>query len=137
MTILCARVDEPVEFVKCVSGGWITAAICKEGKSWIFPFGRAMSTIPNIPVGMTEEFNDVTDISVGSSHVVIVTRNKEVWTFGLNDHGQRGFTDLEGIDSWCKLNAPMREGGIITQVACGRWNTFLVIRNKVWNNIVM
>lgn len=130
ISILCAQNDEPVEFIACASAGWMTAAICNQRKAWIFPFGRAITTIPNLPTGIIPEFNDVKDIRVGSSHIVVLLGNEEVWTFGLNDHGQCGFSGTEGIGSWRKLDIPIT-GGTITQLICGRWNTYLVVWRKV------
>jgi hypothetical protein len=78
LTILCARNDEPVEFKKCVSAGWITAAIDDQGKAWIFPFGRAITTIPDLPTGRVEEFNHVQNIGVGRTHIAIVSGNENM-----------------------------------------------------------
>jgi len=134
MPIFCANIDEPMHFIQCVSSGWMTAGLCSQGKVWIFPFGRATMTIPNLPSLQVEEFNDVKEISLGSSHIAILKGNDpetEVWTFGLNDHGQRGFAheDSQDGDKWRKLDVP--KDGIIKQVACGKWNTFLVIERQI------
>ena len=75
MPILCAHDDgndEPMQFVRSVSSGWITAGLSNQGKAWIFPFGRAMMTIPNLPSLQVEEFNDVKDISLGSGHIAVL-----------------------------------------------------------------
>ena len=138
MPILCAHDngnDETMQFVRSVSSGWMTAGLSNQGKAWIFPFGRAMMTIPNLPSLQVEEFNDVRDISLGSEHIAVLRGNDlemEVWTFGLNDHGQRGFSSEDSqkwIGNWRKLDVPT--DGKIKQVVCGRWNTFLVIEREI------
>jgi hypothetical protein len=133
--VLCAQTIEPVEFIKCVSAGWMTAALCNQGKAWIFPFGRAIATIPQLPIGEVSEFNEVRDISVGSSHIAILKGDADetqVWTFGLNGHGQRGFEEDESQETdemvaWRKLK--IEGNGIVKQVVCGKWNTFIVVEH--------
>lgn len=130
MPVLCPLTEEPVEFVQCVSSGWMTAAICDQGKAWVFPFGRAMSTIPGLPVGEITGFNNVRDISIGSSHIALRRDTKgwgEVWTFGLNDHGQRGFRPDREDDAPSWRNVEFEGNQKITQLRCGKWNTFFVV----------
>lgn len=135
--VLCAQTTDPVEFVKCVSAGWITAALCNQGKAWIFPFGRAIAIIPQLPIGEVSEFTGVRDISVGSYHIAILKKEADetqIWTFGLNDHGQRGFKkdesqEINEMVTWKKL---MIQGNrIVKQVVCGKWNTFVVVERTV------
>lgn len=134
MPIYCVDLEEPAEFVKCVSAGWITAGSCEDGKAYIFPFGRAIATIPDIPIGKVDFLNNVTDIAVGSGHIVALRdtgSDNEVWTFGGNDHGQRGFpiSQSSSKNEWRKLDSfgPDRK---VKKVACGKWNTFFIIQNK-------
>jgi len=133
LSILCVWNEEPVEFIRCVSSGWTTAALSKDRRAWLFPFGRAISMLPQIPSGVLPEFNDVYDISLGSSHIALIReymRETEVWTFGLNDHGQRGRNDTQGVEPstpWKKLVSKGNDGKIV-QIVCGKWNTFVVIR---------
>jgi len=137
MPVFCAEpdADDPIEFTKCVTAGWMTVGLCTKKRAWMFPFGRAMNILPNIPVGqMVEEVPGVVrDIALGNGHVVLVTETEEVWTFGLNDYGERGFTNKDNGDSWRKLDIPAEAK--IKQVVCGRWNTFIVLeRNQEEEN---
>jgi hypothetical protein len=134
MPIYCVNLEEPAEFFKCVSAGWITAGLCEDGKAYIFPFGRAMATIPGIPIGKVDLLNNVTDIAVGSEHIVVLSdtgSDNEVWTFGNNDHGQRGFpvshTPSQG--EWHKLDS-FGPGRRVKKVVCAKWSTFFIILNK-------
>jgi Regulator of chromosome condensation (RCC1) repeat len=133
--VLCALTDEFVDFEKCVSCGWMTGAICDQGKPWLFPFGRAQSTIPNLPVGEIKGPQNVRDFALGGAHIAILTgakEGKELWTFGLNDHGQRGLpasseksTEPKG---WARL--VLESKGEIMQVKCGKANTFIVTQQQ-------
>jgi Regulator of chromosome condensation (RCC1) repeat len=123
LPIFCAAQEGAVEFEECVSAGWITAGLTKDDEAWIFPFGRSFSKVPNCPIGRVEEVSDVVEIALGDNHIVLRTRRDGVWTFGANDYGQRG--SASG-DSWKELEIP--NGSRAFQVACGRWNTFIVLK---------
>lgn len=125
LPIFCAAKDDSAEFETCLSVGWITAGVTNDNLAWIFPFGRAFSKVPNLPFGRIDEVPGVEQLALGDGHIVLRTRAHEVWTFGANDHGQRG---SEGGDSWKKLDIP--EGAKVRQIACGRWNTFVVLKRK-------
>ena len=75
MPILCALQDGEICYRKCVSAGWITAAVSDKRKAHIIPFGRAMMMIPDLPAGEVEELADVEDISLGDTHVAVLTCN--------------------------------------------------------------
>jgi Regulator of chromosome condensation (RCC1) repeat len=129
LPIFCAaKDDDPHDFTQCRSAGWITAGISGDKKAWIFPFGRAFSKAPNLPIGRVDEVDGVLDLALGDGHIVLRTQMDEVWTFGANDHGQRGFRESESGDSWRKLDIP--KGAKVKQIACGRWNTFIVLKRK-------
>ena len=138
MVIMCANGDELVDFVECVSNGWITAAVSDDNRAWIFPFGRAISTIPDLPVGEVKELKDAFKVSVGDQHIVVVTGTSDhpcFWTFGLNDHGQRGFVN-DGQNpqpTWRKLDLMMDV--TLRDLTCGKWNTYLVSERKISNSI--
>jgi alpha-tubulin suppressor-like RCC1 family protein len=133
MPVFCAATgNDAIEFTKCVSGGWMTAGLCTDHRAWIFPFGRALSTIPDLPVGRVEEVVGIRDIAIGSGHLVLLTETDEVHTFGMNDYGQRGFKGTETSESsWMKLDIPTEAK--VKQIACGRWNTFIVLETKAGN----
>jgi hypothetical protein len=135
MPILCVDLEEPADFVNCVSAGWMTAAFCADGKAYIFPFGRAIATVPDIPVGKINFLDNVTDIAVGSGHVVIIREHdsdNEIWTFGKNDHGQRGLPISQEASQteWHKLDS-FGQDRKVKKVICGKWNTFFIIENKL------
>jgi len=132
MPVFCARpdTDDPIEFTKCAAAGWMTVGLCTGKRAWVFPFGRTLSILPNIPVGQAVEEvpGAIRDIALGNGHVVLHTETEEVWTFGLNDHGQRGLPGTDNGDSWRKLDIPAEAK--IKQVVCGPWNTFIVLERK-------
>jgi Regulator of chromosome condensation (RCC1) repeat len=128
LPIFCAAKDDAVEFTECVSAGWITGGVTENKQAWIFPFGRALNKVPNLPIGLVEEVSDVVELALGDGHIVLRTKTDEVWTFGANDRGQRGLTGSENVDSWRNLDIP--KGARVRQIACGRWNTFIVLERK-------
>jgi hypothetical protein len=142
MAIMCANTDELVDFVECKSAGWITAAISDDKRAWILPFGRAISTIPDLPIGEVKELKNVMKLGVGSRHIVAVTggyspenEGDSIWTFGLNDHGQRGLVnrDQNPIEGWQRLD--LGEKVRVVDLVCGKWSTYLVVERKISNNV--
>ena len=135
---MCPDTNVPIDFLECKSAGWITAAVSDDKRAWVFPFGRTIATIPDAPIGQVEELRDVTTLDVGSRHIVVVTGSYDrpcIWTFGLNDHGQRGFLDdAETSETgWRKLD--IGENVRFLGLRCGKWSTYLVVERKITNTI--
>ena len=134
MHVLCAPRDDFDNigiFQKCVSCGWLTAAISDEAEAWLFPFDQALIKIPLIQIGLIPEIDGAKDVAVGSNHVVVATAT-EIWTFGSNYHGQRGFEEQQNDDilgSWQQLELDMTNRRIIG-IHGGRWNTFVLTARR-------
>jgi len=133
--VFLANIDEDcVEMEDNKSGGWFTVG--RDGEEiWLFPFDRALMTIPELPMGPVSGFV-VRQIAAGSNHIAIIALEDDdkyqLWTFGLNDHGQCGYSNEcqeagggtnEGGWHLVYETPPGRRLG---QVVCGKWNTFFV-----------
>ena len=131
-----------VEFTQTHSKGWLTLALSPRPqsphptaqhnppstprKAYLFPFGKAASTIPGLQIGEIIPFTGIVGASCGSEHVVVVLDNGEVWSFGNDGFGQRGIGGGEGhgvVDEWRKVDGV--DG--VRKVLCGKWNTFFVV----------
>jgi hypothetical protein len=126
--VLSAHDNQNAEFAK--SAGWITVAKCDEGEAWIYPFGRAKMMVPDLEAGRTG-FDSITDVGVGSEHVVLLDDDGVVWTVGNNNHGQRGFENIpsqrrEKNGPWRVINS-FPPNTKIKKIACGKWNTFFIV----------
>lgn len=142
MAILCADIESeevcPDQFYyssqisfDLTSSGWLTAAIDSDQVAWILPFDRALATIPNLKAGKIKNWDDVERIAVGNNHIAVVrgvNQQHEIWTFGKNDHGQRGFQgeEPEGKHAWRRMQIVSPEYRV-QQLVCGHWNTFFVL----------
>ena len=145
LPVLCAQNDEGVYFESSCSNGWITGATCSQARAWLNPFGRAKTTVGDLPAGQVP-FDEVCDISVGSNHVVLGRYDSKLWTFGGNEHGQRGFENppaqngeqpgtcnSKGLEGWKTLDAfPPRSK--VVQILCGKWNTFFIIERPTFRS---
>jgi alpha-tubulin suppressor-like RCC1 family protein len=94
--------------------------------------------VPDLPIGQVP-LDRVRDIRVGSTHIIALTMDDKVWTFGNNSHGQRGFPDKHSLcenldnetkelDTWRSLPFPKETK--IKKIACGKWNTFFVTKSE-------
>jgi len=130
-----------VEFTQTHSKGWLTLALSSRPQSphptpqhnppstprnaYLFPFGKAVSTIPGLQIGETIPFDGVVGASCGSEHFVVVLESGEVWSFGNDGFGQRGIglPEEQGFEEWRRVQGI--EG--VRKVLCGKWNTFFVV----------
>jgi len=131
-----------VEFTQTHSKGWLTLALSSRPqsphptahhdppstprKAYLFPFGKAASTIPGLQIGEIIPFDGVVGASCGSEHVVVVLESGEVWSLGNNGFGQRGIGggEEQGVgEEWRKVRGI--EG--VRKVLCGKWNAFFVV----------
>lgn len=137
------------EFGKCCCGGWITVGLSVTetsqpeepknlvsgvrkakygvGKGYVFPFGKAMSAIPNLEIGEIP-LENVVDISCGTEHIMVVLENGQVWSCGNNGFGQRGFQQEEVKEEGWKQVQGIRE---VKKIMCGKWNTFFLVERSV------
>jgi hypothetical protein len=132
--LFCAETEDDEEFDQCSSGGWFAIARSSTGSAWTFPFGRALMIIPDLPNGLVECFEDICQVSAGINHIAVIKEENEqyqVWTLGLNDHGQCGYPEsyegnvMKNEDGWHMVYEAPR-GRILQNLVCGKWNTFFV-----------
>jgi len=138
LQVFCGQTEELENFAFCESAGWITVARTSN-HAWIFPFDRALSLIPGLYAGKVDCFSHVIQVAVGSNHITLVNMEDgkhQLWTFGLNDHGQCGFspfskepTSKMNRDGWHLIYETTSDEEI-TQLCCGKWNTFFIIIEK-------
>ena len=126
----------PHQIVKVASGGFLTAALTKDGQLYVW--GVARPGAPQLPFVAQDKpvalqvINSstgvtVVDIAVGDNHMIALTSDGVVFGIGEGANGELGDTDPEAgyfVTSWSQITTPSRSR--IKGIACGRQSTFLV-----------
>ncbi|EHB15420.1 Serine/threonine-protein kinase Nek9 [Heterocephalus glaber] len=71
--------------------------------------------------------NPVEQVSCGDNHVVVLTRNKEVYSWGCGEHGRLGLDSEEDYYTPQRVDVP--KALIIVAVQCGSDGTFLLTQS--------
>ena len=93
-----AEVTQGDEYVapKIVNGNDYSVALRADGNVWTWgtniygQLGRNDASYSNVPLKVNLNEDLVTDISAGDNHVLVLTENGKVYSFGLNNYGQLG-----------------------------------------------
>lgn len=87
----------------------------------------------NIPADVTDEptpvdieENDIADVAVGETHIIVLTMDGEVFVIGENGNGQLG---LPGKiqESWSRVRLDLKGGRRVVGVQAGARNSFLLV----------
>jgi alpha-tubulin suppressor-like RCC1 family protein len=79
---------------------------------------------------------DIADVAVGESHILVLTRRGEVFARGDHSSGQLGLgVERAGLDGgwageWTKVCLPLRAGQTIVGVAAGSRTSFVLVKNS-------
>nr|XP_060614433.1 serine/threonine-protein kinase Nek9 [Anolis sagrei ordinatus] len=68
--------------------------------------------------------NPVEQVSCGDNHVAVLTRNREVYTWGCGEYGRLGLDSEE--DHWLPQKVEIQKASNIVSVQCGSDGTFLL-----------
>lgn len=81
------------------------------------------------PVVVNDDDSDVLDVAVGGGHMLALTSQGCVFVLGKNSNGQLGLGPGGGgsVSSWTRVNLG---SVVVTGVAAGPRNSFLVVRNQ-------
>ncbi|KAH6621391.1 regulator of chromosome condensation 1/beta-lactamase-inhibitor protein II [Chaetomium sp. MPI-SDFR-AT-0129] len=135
---------------KLAAGGYVLAALTAGNDLYIwghagrFPFlgGDILSGTP-CPVIITTAGNDegddderdaeekdIIDVAVGSSHILVLTTDREVFVIGQNGNGQLGVPGVvKSTRRWTRvdLGSVLGVGEVVTGVVAGPRSSFLVV----------
>ncbi|KAK4555600.1 hypothetical protein LTR86_007353 [Recurvomyces mirabilis] len=129
---------------KIVCGGWLSAALCRDGGGYLWgsarPSGgeheiaclREVSSAAELALidfhDDDGEATDVVDVAVGTAHVVVVLKEasgqSRVSVAGNNEDGQLGIdSDTKFTEDWTEVSE--LSGQAIGQVVCGPRSTYI------------
>jgi alpha-tubulin suppressor-like RCC1 family protein len=83
----------------------------------------------------SDELRRVKHVACGTSHIVIITENNEIYTAGDNVFGQLGMNQITDYQYELKQlqELPFSGGSSIDLLTCGPMTTALVVnKNQIW-----
>ena len=124
---------------KMACGGWMSAALSKDGALYIWGTGSpgmnktiaplreaAGGEVVLVDISEAGDQLDITDVGVGNDHIAVVAENTYLYVIGDNSNGQLGVgSDTPFVDEWTKLPRDRDFRAVI----CGPKSTF-VFTNK-------
>eukprot|EP00475_Leptophrys_vorax_P023127 TRINITY_DN3153_c0_g1_i1.p1 TRINITY_DN3153_c0_g1~~TRINITY_DN3153_c0_g1_i1.p1 ORF type:complete len:528 (+),score=150.97 TRINITY_DN3153_c0_g1_i1:104-1687(+) len=136
------KFPDGVKIVKAAAGQSSSAAISSEGHLYTWGSGRwgalglGLSEDDQILPVIVESLKNeqVVDISIGDSHMIVFTKSNKVYTWGRNDYGQLGRTEQKQDGVPAEVVFP--EGGVTAFVAAGKSHSLAVVGGTLfsWGN---
>lgn len=115
---------------KIAAGGYILAALTTGNDLYLWGGHPGRKTIPadvsDEPAPGVIDEQDVADVAVGESHLIVLTTQGKVFVIGENKNGQLGLS-AASVDSWSPVKLNLQEGTPVG-VAAGPKNSFIIVK---------
>ncbi|OIW27395.1 RCC1/BLIP-II protein [Coniochaeta ligniaria NRRL 30616] len=118
--------------LKIAAGGYVIAALtdggdlyCWGGHAAQVPPIRRLDGTPNL-VDIDEQ--EISDVAVGDSHLIVLTEDDKVLVIGNNSNGQLGI-DAKRAWTWTQVELKLGEQSTVMAVRAGPKNSFLIVEN--------
>lgn len=115
---------------KVAAGGFVLAALTEGNDLYVWGGHPGRKTLPAdlsdepAPVDIGDQ--DIADVAVGESHILILTVSGRVFVIGTNSNGQLGSSE-GSVESWTHVGLNLPVGAKAVQVVAGPRNSFIVI----------
>lgn len=118
---------------KIAAGGYVLAAVTTGNDLYIWGGHPGRKTVPadisDDPTPVDIEENDIADVAVGESHIIVLTTHGDVFVIGENGNGQLGLlSKLE--ESWHRVPLDLKDGRRVVGVQAGIRNSFLLVHKE-------
>lgn len=118
---------------KISAGGYVLAAVTTGNDLYIWGGHPGRKTVPadisDEPTPVDIEENDIADVAVGESHIIVLTTNGDVFVIGENGNGQLGLpSKLE--ESWRRVPLDLKDGRRVVGVQAGTRTSFLLVHKE-------
>ncbi|KAI3394305.1 hypothetical protein diail_2952, partial [Diaporthe ilicicola] len=115
---------------KIAAGGYMLAALTTGNDLYLWGGHPGRKTIPaditDEPTPVDIEENDIADVAVGETHVLVLTTDGEVFIIGANENGQLGLAS-KSEESWSRVRLDLKGGRRVVGVQAGARNSFLLV----------
>lgn len=127
-------IDLPTgKIVKIAANGYVIAALT-DGND-LYCWGGHAGQEPVIP-GLNETPNlvdidgeEILDVAVGESHLIVLTEDDKVMVIGNNTHGQLGI-EAEKVTMWTEVKPDLGKESTVMAVRAGPKTSFLIVENN-------
>ncbi|KAK7740180.1 hypothetical protein SLS63_001380 [Diaporthe eres] len=115
---------------KIAAAGYMLAALTTGSDLYIWGGHPGRKPVPadidEEPTPVDIEENDIADVAVGETHVIVLTTNGDVFVIGENGNGQLGLSS-KSEESWARVPLGLKDGRRVVGVQAGARNSFLLI----------
>lgn len=115
---------------KIAAGGYMLAALTTGNDLYIWGGHPGRKTVPadvtDEPAPVDIEGNDIADVAVGETHIIVLTTKGDVFVVGENGDGQLGIPS-KSEESWTRVSLGFKEGREVIGVQAGARNSFLLV----------
>lgn len=119
---------------KIAAGGYVLAALTAGNDLYLWGGhpGRKIypSSITEEPEPIVIEEQDIADVAVGESHLIVLTMDGRVFVIGENNNGQLGLS-AEFADSWTPVELGLEPDKRAVGIAAGPRNSFVIVKRTV------
>lgn len=132
-SLVVALQDLPTgSITKVAAGGYTLAALTKGYDVYVWGGhpGRknVLADLSDEPTPVDCGPEDVADIAVGESHILVATISGRVFAVGANSNGQLGSLE-ESVESWTRIELHLPEWARAVQLAAGPRNSLIVVES--------
>lgn len=118
---------------KIAAGGYMLAALTTGNDLYIWGGHPGRKTVPaditDEPTPVDIEENDIADVAIGETHIIVLTTNGDVFVIGENGNGQLGLPN-KSEDSWARVPLDLKDGRRVVGVQAGARSSFLLVHRE-------
>lgn len=115
---------------KIAAGGYMLAALTTGNDLYLWGGHPGRKTVPaditDEPTPVDIEENDIADVAVGETHIIVLTTSGDVFVIGENGNGQLGLPS-KSEESWVRVPLDLKDGRRVVGVESGARNSFLLV----------
>ncbi|KAJ0124947.1 hypothetical protein J7T55_006290 [Diaporthe amygdali] len=115
---------------KISAGGYILAALTTGNDLYLWGGHPGRKTVPaditDEPTPIDIEEKDIVDVTVGETHIIVLTTEGDVFVIGENGNGQLGLPS-KSEESWSRVELGLKDGRGVVGVQAGARNSFLLV----------
>lgn len=115
---------------KIAAGGYLLAALTTGNDLYIWGGHPGRKTVPagisDEPTPVDIEENDIADVAVGETHIIVLTTDGDVFVIGENGNGQLGLPS-KSEESWRRVLLDLQDDRRVVGVQAGPRNSFLLV----------
>lgn len=119
---------------KIAAGGYMLAALTAGNDLYLWGGRPGRKTIPADVADEPEPFvideQDIADVAVGESHLIVLTTEGRVFVVGENKNGQLGLP-VDSADSWSPVELGLQDNRTVVGVAAGPRSSFIIVKEAL------